>query len=372
MSLSSMLYNIPLYQPVGTPPDESEIIVLCPQEDIKHILTTFPNHKIRLIISNKLQEQKFLSNNTKTIPIDADFTKILDFPQCYIIIFCYKINLGILNWFYLQLQQIKIGHVFICSPIPITVAEYISYSYYFSPEFFDKYRNELENVYNLFSDDESKMIFASRIKSIITGNAGYIKQSGHNQYFHPLALPSAGDTILDGGVSENTDIVRQFSQFIGDEGHVYAFEPEPACYYQASDKIVNIKNITLLPFGIWDKCEKISFISAGSSSHAVDGDTNDDCVTCHMTTIDAIAAQYNIKKIDMIKLDVEGSEEKALLGGIKTIVKHRPKLLISIYHNLNDIFELPLFVNKLDLNYKFYLGHYTPLLQECVLYALPG
>jgi Leucine-rich repeat (LRR) protein len=89
-----------------------------------------------------------------------------------------------------------------------------------------------------------------------------------------------------------------------------------------------------------------------------------------MTTIDNIVSQYNINKIDMIRLDVEVSEEKSLLGGIKTIVKHRPKLLISLYHKHNDIFELPLFIDKLNLNYKFCIGHHRQTLQETVLYAI--
>ena len=91
-----------------------------------------------------------------------------------------------------------------------------------------------------------------------------------------------------------------------------------------------------------------------------------------MTTIDTFVSEYNINKIDMIKLDVERSEKNVLLGGIDTIIKHRPKLLISVYHRLNDLFELPLFINELDLSYKFYLGHHSPIQWETVLYAVPN
>ncbi|MDR3319858.1 MAG: FkbM family methyltransferase [Desulfovibrio sp.] len=90
-----------------------------------------------------------------------------------------------------------------------------------------------------------------------------------------------------------------------------------------------------------------------------------------MTTIDTIVSQYNIKKVDMIKLHVEGAEEKSLLGGIKTIVKNRPKLLIFLYHKHNNIFELPLFIDKLNLNYRFYIGHHSPSLQYTLLYVIP-
>jgi len=122
---------------------------------------------------------------------------------------------------------------------------------------------------------------------------------------------------------------------------------------------------------MWNKYEQVPMISSGAGSHVVDNTVNGDYI-CYMTTIDTIVSQYNIKKVDIIKLDVEGSEEKALLGGIKTIVKYRPKLIISLYHKENDIFELPLFIKKLELDYKFYMGHYRPTLQETVLYAIPN
>jgi FkbM family methyltransferase len=364
MSLSSLLHNIPLYQPVGIPPRKREIVILCPYEDIKYIPDTFSDYTVKLIISNIDQGQK-IELDKYTLKIDYDFTKILNFQCCYIVIFCSKQDFSLLHWFYTKLEEIQIRHAYIYIPIQRDLSNVTNYN----PTFIDQHRDELEKVYELLDDDESRMIFASRIKSIILGDIGYIKQSDYAQYFHPLTIPQRDDIILDGGVSGNISVEQKFSELVGDNGHIYSFEPEPGCYFQANDKIADIKNMTLFQYGLWDKCEQVHFSSEGAGSHVVDNNKNS--VTCHMTTIDNIVSQYNIKKVDMIKLDVEGSEEKSLLGGIKTIVKHRPKLLISLYHKHNDIFELPLFINKLDLDYTFYLGHHRPSLQETVLYVVP-
>jgi FkbM family methyltransferase len=363
-----MLHDIPLYQQVGEPPVKSEIIVLCIQDDIQYVYNTFSQHYIRLIISDNYQEQQTILCNGKVIYISSDFTKILDYPYCYIVIFCSKQNFDILHWFYTKLEEIKIRHSYIFIPISRNLGTVTNYF----PRFLMKYRDEIENVYDILNDDESRRIFASRIKSIISGNIGYIRQSDFPQYFHPALMPQPGDIILDGGVSGNVAVELKFSQLVGDEGHIYSFEPEPDCYYQAIEKTKNIKNITLLPFGLWDKCEKVNLTSEGAGSHVIGNSIDGITITCHMTMIDKIVKQYNIEKINMIKLDVEGSEKKSLLGGIKTIVKYRPKLLISLYHNRNDIFELPLFIYKLDLNYQFYLGHHRPSLQETILYAIPN
>ena len=68
-------------------------------------------------------------------------------------------------------------------------------------------------------------------------------------------------------------------------------------------------------------------------------------------------------------MDIEGSEFKALHGAVETLKKFRPKLAISIYHKLTDIFEIPAFINSLNLGYQLFIEHYTIHHEETVLYA---
>jgi FkbM family methyltransferase len=86
-------------------------------------------------------------------------------------------------------------------------------------------------------------------------------------------------------------------------------------------------------------------------------------------TIDAFVARRNIEKIDFIKMDIEGAETFALKGSIETIRKFKPKLAISVYHSLTDFFEIPKFIDELNLGYTFYLDHFTHMGGETVLYA---
>ena len=60
--------------------------------------------------------------------------------------------------------------------------------------------------------------------------------------------------------------------------------------------------------------------------------------------------------VDFIKYDVEGSEREALEGSRQTILRSYPKLLVSIYHRVDDFFALPLLLKRAFPQYNhFYL-----------------
>lgn len=71
-----------------------------------------------------------------------------------------------------------------------------------------------------------------------------------------------------------------------------------------------------------------------------------------------------------IKLDVEGSELETLKGAVNTIKKYRPRLAVSLYHKAEDVIDLPLFIESLGMDYKYYIRHYQTRWCETILYAL--
>ena len=76
-----------------------------------------------------------------------------------------------------------------------------------------------------------------------------------------------------------------------------------------------------------------------------------------VTTIDQIVKDLEIEKVDLIKMDIEGFEYKALLGASETLEKFKPIIYIELMANslnrnndsLNDVYN---FLRK--LNYKSY------------------
>lgn len=50
----------------------------------------------------------------------------------------------------------------------------------------------------------------------------------------------------------------------------------------------------------------------------------------HQTTLDALAGQFALDRLDLIKADIEGAEMRMLLGARETIARFRPRLLIEL------------------------------------------
>ncbi len=61
------------------------------------------------------------------------------------------------------------------------------------------------------------------------------------------------------------------------------------------------------------------------------------------------------EKVTLIKMDIEGAEQEALLGCKRHIQEESPKLLISVYHNNEDIWKIPRMVDEMKQDYHFYL-----------------
>ena len=73
---------------------------------------------------------------------------------------------------------------------------------------------------------------------------------------------------------------------------------------------------------------------------------------------DSVDNILNGERITVLKMDIEGSEEKALEGAKNTIVTHRPKLYVCAYHRNDDMFRLPIKINEISKGYKFYFCHH--------------
>ena len=61
--------------------------------------------------------------------------------------------------------------------------------------------------------------------------------------------------------------------------------------------------------------------------------------------------------VTLIKADIEGYEQKAITGARNHILNDHPKLLMSVYHNNEDLWKIPKMIYELSSDYKFYLRY---------------
>lgn len=94
--------------------------------------------------------------------------------------------------------------------------------------------------------------------------------------------------------------------------------------------------------------------------------------TVDVITLDEYVKENNLT-VGLIKVDVEGAEQQLIAGAIETIKKQRPTLLISIYHNSSDFFEIKPMLERLDLGYRFKIRHpeIGTVMMETMLIAEP-
>lgn len=80
------------------------------------------------------------------------------------------------------------------------------------------------------------------------------------------------------------------------------------------------------------ECLKNVFITSNyhSSNFVIEKDVNMNKTSVHMITIDNYVKENNINKIDFVKIDVEGSEQNALLGSLESLKRFKPIVLVEM------------------------------------------
>ncbi|MDA7700416.1 FkbM family methyltransferase [Methylophilaceae bacterium] len=185
-----------------------------------------------------------------------------------------------------------------------------------------------------------------------------------------------GDVVIDaGGCWGETTLY--FADQVGDSGHVFSFDFIPSnleimrANIQLNPHLASW--ITLIENPLWSESNvSLYYVDWGPGSRVTkDKDQYSYDGMCETITIDDIVNNKNISTVNFIKMDIEGAELYALKGAENTIRKFRPKLSISIYHQLSDYESIPRWIDSLNSGYKFYVDHHTIHENETVLFAIP-
>jgi len=188
--------------------------------------------------------------------------------------------------------------------------------------------------------------------------------------------PEKGDIVIDCGGSWG-DTPLYFADQVGDSGEVFVFEFIPS-HLKAIHRNINLNpylqnRINIIPNPVWSiSGEKLYYVDWGPGSRLSSDPSRYNYDGTSITlSIDDLVHDKKIKKVDYIKMDIEGAELDALKGAERTILRDRPKLAISLYHSLEDFETIPNYLKSLGIGYTYYLGHYTLFENETVLYAVP-
>lgn len=227
-------------------------------------------------------------------------------------------------------------------------------------------RNKLERVYNDLSDYQSKMIYKKIIEARFTKKIDFLSQTCQtNQYFpEDIFSLSENEVFVDAGAFDG-DTIRQFLKITKQKyKYIYAFEPDESNLKKMKKNHYD-ENIIVYNAGLYDKTAQIGFSANKGGSSTVEIENSNKIQTYKFDEL-----ELPDHKITFVKMDIEGSELKALKGMKETIKKYKPKLAICIYHKFEDLWELPMYIKELVPEYRLYMRNYTTYLDEIVLYAV--
>jgi FkbM family methyltransferase len=165
-----------------------------------------------------------------------------------------------------------------------------------------------------------------------------------------------GDVVLDCGAN-----VGVFTRTALNRGAqlVVSIEPAPAtveCLRRNfADEILKGR-VIVVPKGVWDRPDVLE-LAMGSDGNStgdsfVFGRDVTNKVKVPLTTIDALAKELGLPRVDFIKMDIEGAEKQALRGATEVIRKYRPRMAIAAEHLPDDTVAIPRVVAAIRADYE--------------------
>jgi FkbM family methyltransferase len=119
-------------------------------------------------------------------------------------------------------------------------------------------------------------------------------------------------------------------------GHVYAIEPNPSALDHLRHHVWlnDVPHVTVVPKAVGDRGETIHFYPGPSHNTGLastfDRGFDTPAVLVEQTTIDHLADEFDLDRLDFMKVDAEGCEAAVLEGASRTLRRFHPTLLLEL------------------------------------------
>ena len=220
----------------------------------------------------------------------------------------------------------------------------------FTGGFYAEHKEKFEKARSLLADERSRTLFDDLIRFKLSGTASYLWDT-----------QSPEQTICECLHPERYRICADLGAYVGDTAEMMlglfpnvtridAWEPDPKTFKKLERYALEHPQVRPFMSASLDRTGSVEFAVSGNRNAGIDAPGKVAPVPC--TAPDDL---YRNDPPDFIKIDVEGAERPTLLGAKQTISKHRPDLLLSLYHRSEDLFDLPILLNEICPDYRLYL-----------------
>lgn len=227
----------------------------------------------------------------------------------------------------------------------------------------------IRKVYSLLNDDISRMHYLQflawrrlRVELLFRD----IEINVSNRFFIPevVSVLNEHEVFVDCGAHKGF-VTEKFLETVKSAyKDIYAIEPDDKNLKIFKLKLKDVKNITTIQCALSDRSAEENFYQGFDFASKLNksGEAKVKVVSLDSLHIPAT----------FIKMHLEGGELDALKGAVCTIQKYRPIIAVTIYHNSDGAWEIPLSLMESVLDYTFYLRLDSWGGTGAVLYAIPN
>lgn len=218
-------------------------------------------------------------------------------------------------------------------------------------------KNNLEDykwLYNKLQDYRSKKLLLAILNNWYKYdfiNLEKSRETNYNDYFDLDIIKCEQEVLVDLGayIGDTTlDYINTYG--IDSYKKIYCYEITPDIFAILKNNLANYPNIICKRNAVGDK-KGIMYVNNSDVDASANTISEEGNVEIKMVTLDEDIKE----KITILKMDIEGYEQKAILGAQNHIKKDKPKLLLSVYHNNEDLWKIPKMIEEICPGYKFYL-----------------
>lgn len=227
----------------------------------------------------------------------------------------------------------------------------------FTMEYIKENEKEFDFAYSLLADENSRKSFVDVLNFKVSGKTEYLFacQREREEIYRDYLKLGDDEIFMDLGAYDG-DTIREFLTMTNGYRKIYAVEADEKNFKKLTERTAELGKIELFNLAAWDKKEVLFFEKKKGRNSKLSSNGK---IQIPADSVDNI---LNGREITFLKADVEGSEEKVLLGAANTIRQYRPKLYICAYHRNSDMFVLPRRIHEICGDYRLHFAHraYVP------------
>ena len=235
-------------------------------------------------------------------------------------------------------------------------------------------QGDIRRGYEVLNDAKSREEFAAQIEWRCTLDYERLPtpDPSIDTYFPPdLVRLSSREVLVDCGAFDG-DSIRMFLERTGNTfQHIYAVEPDPKNRAALNSYLSTLepdqsKRISILPYGVSNRNETVSFNVTGTAGSRITAGTG--TTSIEVRNLDDL---LDGPPPSFIKMDIEGAEPYAIEGATETIRKARPIIAACAYHKCEHLWTIPVLMKAALPEYQIFLRRYAEECWEMVYYAIP-